>query len=256
VNKAEIDITQGPCKVCVKYAWSGIDLGKILSRQGNDLARWGNVEDAVAKFQQAIEYDPTLDLKPQAEAQRLAAPTLVSQAQELAKQLDIDGAIIKFQQAIEYDPSLDLNPQAEARRLAAPSLIEKGKGLVREGKVEDAITAYTQAQTFAPTLEISAQSWNSLCWFGSLHGQAANPHVMAACEKAVELEPENGGWRDSRGLTRALTGNIEGAIEDFQSFIALTNNEEEKLQRQRWIDALRAGDNPFTPEEIETLLGQ
>jgi hypothetical protein len=57
----------------------------------------------------------------------------------------------------------------------------------------------------------------------------------------VELEPENGGWRDSRELTRALIGNIEGAIENFQSFIALINNEEEKLQRQRWIDALRAG---------------
>ncbi len=79
---------------------------------------------------------------------------------------------------------------------------------------------------------------------------------MAACDKAVELEPENGRLRDSRGLTRALTGNIEGAIEDFQAYIAWINNDEEKLQRQRWIDALRAGENPFTPEEIQTLLGQ
>jgi WD40 repeat protein len=69
-----VDITQGTCAACVKHKiWSGTDLGKILMRQGNDLARQGKVEEAVAKFEQAIEYDPRLDLKPQADAQRLAA---------------------------------------------------------------------------------------------------------------------------------------------------------------------------------------
>jgi len=227
-----------------------------LVNQAKYLAEQMNLEEAITKFQQAKEYDPSLDLNPEAEARQLAALSLVNQAKYLAEQMKLEEAIAKFQQALEYDPSLDLNPQAEARRLAAPSLVEKGRGLVREGKVEDTITAYIQAQTFDPTLEISAESWNSLCWFGSLHGQAANPKVMAACEKAVELEPEDGNWRDSRGLTRALTGNIEGAIEDFQAFIASTDNEEWKLQRQRWIDALLARENPFTPEEIETLFNQ
>jgi tetratricopeptide (TPR) repeat protein len=205
-----IDITQGSCKACKEQVWSDTDLSKILMRQGNDLARQEKVEEAVAKFQQALQYDSTLNL----------------------------------------------NPELEARRLAAPTLIEKGKELVQEGKVEEAIAAYAEAQTFDPTLEIYAEAWNSLCWFGSLHRQAANPNVMAGCEKAVELEPENGGCRDSRGLARALTGNIEGAIEDFQAYIAWINNEEQKLQRQRWIDVLLAGENPFTPEEIETLWGQ
>jgi predicted NACHT family NTPase len=79
-----IDITQGTCAACVKHKiWSGKDLGKILMRQGNDLAREGKVEDAVAKFEQAIKYDPTIDLNPEAEARRLAAPTQVSQGEEL-----------------------------------------------------------------------------------------------------------------------------------------------------------------------------
>lgn len=29
-----------------------------------------------------------------------------------------------------------------------------------------------------------------------------------------------------------------------------------KIQRQRWLDALRASKNPFTPEEIKSLLKQ
>jgi regulator of sirC expression with transglutaminase-like and TPR domain len=40
---------------------------------------------------------------------------------------------------------------------------------------------------------------------------------MDACERAVALAPDDGQIRDSRGLARAMTGNIEGAIEDFSS---------------------------------------
>jgi regulator of sirC expression with transglutaminase-like and TPR domain len=76
---------------------------------------------------------------------------------------------------------------------------------------------------------------------------------MEACEQAVAFDPEDGGIRDSRGLARALTGAIEEAIEDFQAFVDWTDDEEKKVQRQRWIDGLRAGKNPFTPEVLEKL---
>lgn len=80
---------------------------------------------------------------------------------------------------------------------------------------------------------------------------------MYACENAVALNPENVGIRDSRGLARALNGDIAGAIGDFQAFVDFwADNDEKTFQRQRWIDALRAGENPFTPEEIETLLNK
>ena len=75
-------------------------------------------------------------------------------------------------------------------------------------------------------------------------------------KKAVALAPKNGNIRDSRGIARALTGNTKGAIEDFQAFIAWTHYEELKSQRQSWIDALRGGKNPFTPEEMEKLLNE
>jgi hypothetical protein len=54
-------------------------------------------------------------------------------------------------------------------------------------------------------------------------------------------------------VARVLTGNIGGAIEDFQAFISSTNNDKRKAQRQGWIESLRAGKNPFTPEVLKEL---
>ncbi|MCL2939434.1 MAG: hypothetical protein MGU50_24370, partial [Trichodesmium sp. MAG_R02] len=58
---------------------------------------------------------------------------------------------------------------------------------------------------------------------------------------------------ESRGLARALTGDIEGAIADFQVYVNWTSNEEKKAQRQEWIKALQAGENPFTDELLKEL---
>ena len=92
--------------------------------------------------------------------------------------------------------------------------------------------------------------------------------VINYCEKAVEFELEGESWEDSRGLARALTGDTEGAIDDFQAFIDWIDNtkpqtedqkvqfKEWKLRRQGWIDALRAGENPFTEEVLKSLLSE
>ncbi|GAK60046.1 hypothetical protein U27_07033 [Candidatus Vecturithrix granuli] len=40
----------------------------------------------------------------------------------------------------------------------------------------------------------------------------------------------NGGIRDNPGLSRALTGDIEEVIEDFQFFVEWTENAKEKVQ--------------------------
>jgi tetratricopeptide (TPR) repeat protein len=149
---------------------------------------------------------------------------------------------------IPYEPTC---PNRPTHPSVAEEWVEKGRLLVKQGKGKEAIAAYAKAQKLDATLKIPAKSWETLCWFGSLWGYARD--VMNACEQAVMLAPEDNGIRDSRGLARALTGNIDGAIADFQAFVDLTPNMEKKSRRQRWIDTLRAGKNPFTPEELETL---
>lgn len=129
-------------------------------------------------------------------------------------------------------------------------MLEKGSELVQEGKVKKAIASYQQAEKIDPT-QITARNWNTLCRYGSLRKKAAD--VIFACEKAVALDPKDGYVVDSRGLARALTGDLKGAITDFQVYIEWTNNEDNKAQRQDWIKALQAGENPFTDEVLKSL---
>ncbi len=77
--------------------------------------------------------------------------------------------------------------------------------------------------------------------------------VMAACERAIGLAPDHGGVMGARGLARALTGDFAGAIEGFEAFVAWTGNDRRRAETQRWIDSLRAGRNPFTPELLEQI---
>jgi len=125
----------------------------------------------------------------------------------------------------------------------------KEQGKIDEAIIDEAIAAYRKQIEISPD---NKYYLNNLCRSGSLHGKAAE--VMDACEKVVKLEPETMFYRESRGLARALTGDIQGAIEDFQFFVERTKNNRLKQKRQDWIDALRRGENPFTPEELERLL--
>lgn len=82
-------------------------------------------------------------------------------------------------------------------------------------------------------------------------GHAAE--VMFAYEQAVSLVPENEKYLYCRGLARALTGDFAGAIADFEAYVTWMTNEENKTRVQGWIEALRAGENPFSKEVLEEL---
>lgn len=48
-------------------------------------------------------------------------------------------------------------------------------------------------------------------------------------------------------------GAGSASFEDFQAFVDATDNNEHKIQRQQWIEALQKGEKPFTPEVLEQL---
>ena len=89
---------------------------------------------------------------------------------------------------------------------------------------------------------------------GSTHSRARD--VLFAGERAVEMEPRNGFYQDTRGLARALTGDTAGAIEDFRAFLEWGRGqmtEELLARRETWIRELEAGRDPFDPETLEQL---
>jgi len=135
---------------------------------------------------------------------------------------------------------------------AAAVVLSKGIRFAEQAEIRDAIDAYSEAQTIDPEIEVSADSWNILCKMGSLHGYAAD--VLFAGEKAVSLSPDRKSYPDSRGLARALTGDLDGALTDFQTALDWPGfSDSVKARRERWVAALQAGENPFTPEELDAL---
>lgn len=135
------------------------------------------------------------------------------------------------------------------------TLIETGLSQALLGDIAGGKANFEQALKLSPHLIISAADWNGLCWSGSTWNHAAQ--VMDACQQAVELAPDNGDFRDSRGLARALTGDKAGAIEDFTAFVEAHKDDEtlrkDVAQRTEWIGELKAGRNPFDEATLKAL---
>ena len=179
-------------------------------------------------------------------------PSFIQAGQNLAKQGDLNGAASIFKRILEIDGSTKIDPYTESKKIYSNFLLKESNKLIREGKIQKAISIFKKSQRIYPAQNKHSEILNSICWLGSLYGYAAD--VTEACESAVNLSEGNANIIDSRGLSRALSGNIKGAIEDFNAFINKTDNQEYKLQRQKWVKALNVGTNPFTEEEIKKLL--
>lgn len=137
---------------------------------------------------------------------------------------------------------------------AAATLL-RGWRLGREGRVAGALAAYAEAQALDSTLAIFPAAWAALCRYGALweHGAEVTP----ACERAVALTPESDrrhpGARFARALARAAAGDLEGAAADLEPSLDAENEDEDESELRQWIDILRAGRNPFTPEALKSL---
>ena len=79
---------------------------------------------------------------------------------------------------------------------------------------------------------------------------------MDYCNRAVNLNPVAAGYRDSRGVARALTGEIAGAIDDFNFYVEhgyKVRSLDKILKRRHWIRELETGRNPFDSDTLEDL---
>jgi len=135
---------------------------------------------------------------------------------------------------------------SEVRQSSSDGMVAHGEILARSGPLPKAIQALRLDQEINPRGAIGAEAWNTLGWYGATRGHA--PAVLFAAEEAVWLEPNDPNYRDTRGPARALTGDINGALEDFAEFARRVTTAPPQLveRRKRWMEDRTAGKNPFT----------
>lgn len=121
-------------------------------------------------------------------------------------------------QAKQLDSSLDLDPEAEAQRLAEPTfenVLDAAVDLAGKGDDQAAKARFEEALELATGL-YSAETWHSLCVAGGRWQQAEL--VLEACDQAIEMEPENGQYYNSRAFVRQQLGDMAGVRADFAEF--------------------------------------
>ncbi len=232
-----------------------------LIDQGRELAQSGDIQNAVAKFKQALKLDSSLKFDPTEKARRFAVQSLL----ESIRTSEPEEAVDKLKRAMELDSHLNLYPNGKQ---VAWDIVDKVRDLVNRNKIKEAITAYEGIYKLDKDLIENKSTWYNanlpnLCFKGSLLGYVTD--VMTICEKSVYIEVNNPSYRYYRGVNHALKNNISGAINDFNKSIELidsgqraffVNTDKLKLQQQRWLTALRNGNNPFTKDEIASLLNE
>jgi len=130
---------------------------------------------------------------------------------------------------------------------------------VRFGNYDAAIDDLLKAIEVVPE---DPDHLNSICWYYAI---TERPELaLPYCEKAVQLAPSPNKL-DSRGVVYALLINEssesandyrQAAIEDFKGFVSdldIGSSPEMRAERQAWIDALEAGENPITAETLAKL---
>ncbi|MCB0165030.1 MAG: hypothetical protein KDI79_12435 [Anaerolineae bacterium] len=263
-----------------------------LLEEAETLVKEGDTQGGLELLEQAIDLDPSLNFDPQETVKVFKANALFDEAMAALEIGDLDTLIVKVRAAIGVYPRVRQQRSMDMLSIF-PTLYQEGVGLIPAGDLEKAVdyirtvawlmpesehswiygglvTAaiesgqlkavldiYKQVEKEASSAEAPADLWNSFCWKGSLRGHVED--VLSACERAVELAPDHGGIRDSRGLARALTHDYEGAIDDFEYFIEWASQrrgyESAISERTDWITKLKAGQNPFDEKTLAELQG-
>jgi tetratricopeptide (TPR) repeat protein len=247
-------------------------LAANYDRVGGMLRAMGDMAGVLASYRQAqmirgqlTQADPT-----NAQIQRDLAISYERVGEVQQATGDVAGALASYEQALtirqnrlQADPTNTQVQQELAVAYRRIGLVQKATGDTAAvlASYRQALTMFEQLRQADPTnAQVQrdlTEAANGVCWIGTLAGAAAE--VLPDCERAVTLADghEVGFFRDSRGLARALTGDVRGAIEDFSAFVEWAQGRAEyeplMAKRRTWMAELEAGRNPFDAATIYAL---
>jgi tetratricopeptide (TPR) repeat protein len=212
--------------------------------EGRALARAGKEKEAIALLSQAAG-DGFLNHKTakqtynefRAAALRESARdeqgdlTVQERADHLAH---VKSAMEEYKEAFKLDPTVP----------TTIAIADIAESLASFGKIEEAIEAYNTADELDRTFfdnRANSRYPNNICWSAAMARVdfAKLKKVLPLCEQAVTLEHNAPGPRDSRGIVRALTGDIRGALDDETAFMNWTGKQWDQDRRRDWINCIQ-----------------
>ena len=190
----------------------------------------GDVRRAMDDLERAIALDGGM-----------AAAYLNRGAALIARGDDGDGerAMADFSRALELDPE------------SAAAAFSRALLRSENGDVAGSLSDLRLARTLEPR---RAEFAVTLCW--QLSAARMADEALAHCAEAAAAD---GKARDAMGLANALLGRRTRAAEHFEAFLDWAAAEGDDCRaahedsRRRWIEALRAGEDPFDDETLRAL---
>ena len=188
-------------------------LPKLYISVGKDLVNEKNLDEAIAKFQKAIEVGEKFgDADVAAEATGLIPQILMADANGKLNEKNFEGAVAGYQKVIDADPT---NGQAHLR---------KGQALAQLGKVDDAIKAFELASENGQEEQAAKQLSN-------IYVKKA-----VACQKAKDMKGalenaqkstqyvDNANAQKIIGMSAMQLKQNKVAAEAFEAYLAMNPN--------------------------------
>ena len=188
-------------------------LPKLYISLGKDLVNEKNLDEAIAKFQKAVEVGEKFgDTDVAAEAKGLIPQILMADANGMLNEKNFEGAVAGYQKVIDADPA---NGQAHLR---------KGQALAQLGKADDAIKSF----------ELAAENGQE----EQAAKQLSNIYVKkaVACPKAKDMKgalenaqkstqyADNANAQKIIGMSAMQLKQNKVAAEAFEAYLAMNPN--------------------------------
>jgi tetratricopeptide (TPR) repeat protein len=188
-------------------------LPKLYISLGKDLVNEKNLDEAIAKFQKAVEVGEKFgDTDVAAEAKGLIPQILMADANGMLNEKNFEGAVAGYQKVIDADPA---NGQAHLR---------KGQALAQLGKADDAIKSF----------ELAAENGQE----EQAAKQLSNIYVKkaVACQKAKDMKgalenaqkstqyADNANAQKIIGMSAMQLKQNKVAAEAFEAYLAMNPN--------------------------------
>jgi len=148
-----------------------------------------------------------------------------------------DAAMRDFADALDRDPNYISAYRARSRALQ------------RSGNVAGAIADLDAAARLAPA---DMAVVHTRCWVRASAGVDLEA-ALADCNRALEAQPDNPGWLDSRGLVHLRRGDLAAAFADYDMAVRLEPVDAHQLYG-RGITHLRGGQTAEGEADLQAAM--